>query len=299
MTEFATSAKTDAVALTDPALFAAHIEYCTLCIEIDTHYFRFCIVENISSQCRWLASYPFPEPLSRSSLLNELRNIIDNHPLLSITTWGNIVVSFHSFAFTYIPAPLFRADHAEEYLKIMLPQVQHPEDEICEDKLRIIDGHAVFTAPSAIINWFTERYPDKTIRFCHYTEPLIYATITDNYQTITGRRVNLLTDHGRATVTVVDGPKFIFCNSFQFTTPQELTYLILFVIKQLDTNPEDIRLIINGDTSAGSPEHTELSRFFPHLEMGKKPQSLSYNPRINDVEGHRYATLLNTYFMVF
>lgn len=299
MTEFATTSIVENIELPDPALTAEHLEYCTLCIEVDMHSFQFCIVENISGQCRWLASYRFNSPLTRKNILDKIQNIIAEHPILSGSGWGNIVVSFHSPAFTFVPAPLFRADLSEDYLNMMLPQAIHPEDAIYEDKLRIIDAHTIFSAPSEIVNWFTNHFPDKTIRFCHHTEALIHATIVENYSTITGRRVNIVTSNSRATIVVVEGPKFLFCNSFQYYTPEELTYLVLFVLTQLQIQPSGIKVIVNGDTSAGSQEHKELCRFFPDIEMGKKPQSLSYNHRINDVDEHLFHNLLNTYFMVF
>jgi len=299
LTEIATTAILDNFELTDPALTADHLPYCTLCIELNMHYLQFCIVENISSQCRWLASYRFSSPQTRNSLLIQVQNIIEQHPLLIQAGLGNIVVSFHSPSFTYVPAPLFRADLSNEYLGLMLPQGLHPEDQVYEDKLRIIDAHAVFSAPSVVVNWFTNHYPDKTIRFCHHTEPLIYATITENYHTITGRRANIITENNRLTLIIVEGPRFIFGNSFPYTTPEELTYLVLYVMNQLDIEPAHIKIILHGDTFAGSGEHKELCRFFPDVEMGKKPQSLSYSHRINDVEAYRFYNLLNTYFMVF
>lgn len=298
MTEFAATPVIH-VELPDHTLHVNQLEYCTLCIEIDKYYFRFCIVENISSQCRWMESYQFSSPQTREDLLDNIKKIIGQHPLLGESSWGNIVVSFNSYAFTYVPAPLFRTDHSEEYLRIMLPDSLHPDDSVLEDKLRIIDGHAVFSAPTSIVNWFTEYYPDKTIRFCHHSQPLIYATIKDNYLTINRQRTSILTDNNRVTIVVVEGSKFIFCNSFQYSNSQELTYLILFVLNQLNTDPKDANLILNGDITVGSEDHTELSRFFSNVEMGKKPQSLSYNHRINEMDTPGYTRLLNTYFMVY
>jgi len=78
---------------------------------------------------------------------------------------------------------------------------------------------------------------------------------------------------------------------------QELAYIILFTLSQLNFLPEEMKVLCYGEIAPSSDAYTELSRFFPNLQIGNGPTTLRYNRQCADVPGHRYFALFNTYLV--
>lgn len=299
MTNFSTNTLHQPIEVHDPSFTDQALPFCTLCIEIDARFIRFCIVENTSRQCKWVASYPFDSIQDVQDLQLALQQRIEEHLIFSKKTWGSIIVSFHSEVFTYVPAPLFNSAERHKYLSLMIPQHVFAPTTLFEDHLRIIDAYVVYVAPPTIIHWLKTYYSSQTVRFCHYTEPMIYHTITENYATIDQARMSVLVNQGQVTIVVVTGTQLRFCNTFIFQTAQELTYYVLAVVEQLALSQETTAITLHGDVSDQDAVHHELARFLTKIEIGRKPQSLTYPTQLNDFETQWYSSLFQTYFMVF
>jgi hypothetical protein len=271
--------------------------HCTLCIEIDELRFRFCAVQEGSMQCRWLEDYASDTFLNKGELLEKLKQITAEHAFLGSDSWKNIRVAVNTNGFTLVPAPLFRKEYGAEYLKMVLGRNVLAEDRVMNHYLPQVDAYNVFTIPSAWSDWLLGQYPFQSIEFCHLTSPLISGVLRSHKEYNESRILSACFEGEYLTLLFSENSKLLFCNRFRYSTPQELTYLLLFTLNQLNYLPEEIKLYLYGEITPYADAYTELARFMPHLHFGQSPAGLKYTAFFDDIPGHRYFGLLNTSLM--
>jgi hypothetical protein len=92
---------------------------------------------------------------------------------------------------------------------------------------------------------------------------------------------------------VFDRKQLKYCNSFLIKAPEDLVYYLVFVMEQLDLNPEDSEVTLIGAIDRGSPGYGLLSRYIRNLDFSSRNDSYSYSYVLDDLPGHFYFPLLN------
>ncbi|GAB3182153.1 DUF3822 family protein [Telluribacter humicola] len=285
------------VKVADESFGVKDTQLCSLSIEIDELRFRFCAVQEDNRQCRWLEDYASDTFLNQGELLEKLKQISAEHAFLNSDSWKSISVTVNTNAFTLVPAPLFRKEYAAEYLHLVLGKNVQPEDRVMHHYLAQIDAYNVFTIPSDWAEWLMGLYPFQTIEFCHLTSPLITGALASHKEYNEPRILSACFEEEYVTLLFTESGKLIFCNRFRYNNAQELTYLILFTLNQINYQPENVKMYLYGEITPYADTFTELARFIPHLHFGQNPGALDYTANFEDIPGHRYFGLLNTCLM--
>jgi hypothetical protein len=155
----------------------------------------------------------------------------------------------------------------------------------------------VFSIPQIWYDWMINHFGSSSIAFYHITSPLIIGALVSHAEQQELRIVSIYFEKEYFTLIVSESQQLILCNRFRYSQTQELAYIILFTLNQLNLVPEEMKVLCYGEISSSSDAFTELSRFFPNLQIGNGPTTLKYSPQCADVPGHRYFGLFNTYLV--
>lgn len=281
----------------DNSFDADAIPYCTLCIEVDERRIRFCIVRDEKMECIWLEDYNFDVVLSQGDVFERLKKIFTGHLLWSSNHWKNVRVAINSHAFSLIPSLIFEKDSAPSYLEFALG---HPVDEaerVLYHEIPLVHANNVFSIPKSWYDWMVTHFESSDIAFYHLTSPLIIGALVSHAEHQEIKMVSIYLEKGYFTLIVTESQQLILCNRFKYTQPQELAYIVLFALNELNYLPEEMKLICYGEVSPASEAFTELNRFFPNIEIGNGPTTLKYSTHCGDIPGHRYFGLFNTYLV--
>lgn len=297
VSEFITQSLKPAIILADSFFRPENSRTALLCIEIGRRSLRFCVVRAADKYCCWLEDYAL-EVQNEESFAAELETIINRHPLLSRNDWEEVRVSVNDADFTFVPTAWFRENYSEEYLKMVLGVEDLGAKSVMNGKVAQIDSYSVFSAPVKWAELLKQCYGNSRLTFYHATTPAVAGALTNNPGSGEKKIVSLSVEDEYITVVVSENRRLVLCNRFHFSGHQELTYLILFTLNQLNYLPEDITLLLYGEITPFSENYKELSQFIPYLHLGKKPVALRYCEAFDDMPDHRFNTLLNTALVV-
>jgi hypothetical protein len=281
----------------DNSFDADAIPFCTLCIEVDERRIRFCIVRDEKMECIWIEDYNFDVVLSQNEVFDRLKKIFTGHLLWSSNHWKNVRIAINSHAFSLIPNLIFEKDSAPSYLEFALGHAVDQDEKVLYHELPLVHANNVFSIPKIWYDWMVTHFESSDLSFYHLTSPLIIGALVSHAEHQQLKMVSVFLEKGYFTLVVTESDQLILCNRFRFSQPQELAYIILFTLNELNYQSEEMKLLCYGEVNPSSETFTELSRFFSDIEMGKGPTTLRYSPQCADIPGHRYFALFNTYLV--
>jgi hypothetical protein len=293
VSELITQSLKPAIILADSFFRPDNCRTALLCIEIGRRSLRFCIVRGADRYCPWLEDYVL-EAHDEESLVAEIGRIITQHPLLSRNDWEEVRVSINETDFTLVPTTWFRETYSEQYLKMVLGINDLGGKLVISGRVNQIDAYSVFSVPEKWASLMKQQYGATRLGFVHVTTAAIAGTLTHNPGNRDKKIVSLSVEDEFVTLVVSEDRKLVLCNRFHFSGHQELTYLVLFTLNQLNYLPEEITLLLYGEITPFSENYKELSQFIPNLYLGSKPGALRYCEAFDDIPDHRFNTLLNT-----
>ena len=273
------------------------IPLCTLCIEIDERRIRFCIVRDENMECIWLEDYAFDKVLTQVEIFEKLQKIFTGHLSWSSNSWKSVRIAVNSHAFSLIPKLIFDKDVTRNYLEFALGNPISDDEVILYHELPIVHANNVFSIPVLWYDWMTNHFKSSNITFYHLTSPLIIGSLVSHAEHQEIRIASAYFEKDYFTFIVSEGQQLILCNRFRFSQPQELVYIMLFSLNQLNYLPEEIKVIVYGEIATTSDLFKELSKFFPNIQLGTGPTTLKYSPQCSNIPGHRYFGLFNTYLV--
>jgi hypothetical protein len=276
---------------------SVRISRCTLCIEIDETRFRFCFIEEAPRRYVWLEDYAFDTFLNEEEFLAKLKTLVAEHPFLPSDQWKDIRVSVNTFGFTMIPSTLFRKEYTADYLQLATGGPARPESRVLYHHLPSVDAYTLFTMPSTWSDWLLGQYPLQSIEFYHFTSPLVIGAQASHTEHEFSRLITIHLEPSHFILIYTDTGVLKFCNRFPYQNSQEMTYLVLFSLNQLQLLPEDVKVLLYGEVTPYSDLYTELARFIKNLHFGHSPRRIQYIDEFEDIPEHRYFGLLNTFFL--
>lgn len=281
----------------DSAFDTEMIALCTLCIEVDERRIRFCIIKEENMECIWLEDYNFEKALSQEDLFEKLKRIFTGHLLWSSHHWKNVRITINSHPFCLIPRAVFDKESVNSYLEFALGHPVPANHRVLYHELLVVNAYNVFSIPNLWYDWMLNHFQNSSITFYHLTSPLIIGSLVSHAEYEEVRIASVFFEKDYFTLIITEGTQLILCNRFQFSQPQEIVYIILFTLNQVNIHQEEVSVLVYGEISMASNLFEELSRFFPNLKLGSRPSTLKYNTQCSEIPGHRYFGLFNTYLV--
>lgn len=266
----------------------------TLNLEIGELRFRFFCESG--GNCIWLEDFASDVFLSDAEVLENLRLLVFDHQVLSLTGWKKINVLVNTDAFTLVPEALFRKEYTSRYLQLSLGHPVLGTNKALFQALPAFGCCNVFQVPSAWREFFQDQYALQDITFSHVTSALMsgyshtgHSHSSEEY----GPRINIHVQEGFFFIVVFEREKLVLCNRYRFQNPEEATFFLLSCLNKLDYLPEGVHITLSGETTPFSGLFAELSRFVPHIRFARRPAHLQYPDAFYDLADHRYFALLH------
>ena len=95
-------------------------------------------------------------------------------------------------------------------------------------------------------------------------------------------------------IVIIEGNQLLFYNAFPYHSKQDFIYFIIFVIEQLNLNPEDIELKFSGKIDKKSTLYDIAWKYIRNIGFQELPASYRYSYVFNDIPAHYYFVLLNS-----
>jgi hypothetical protein len=234
-----------------------------LSCEISESSFSCKIIEPFDNEVIVTEKYEFPGSKEIVSIPDYLSSIYETHDFLKSMKWKSIEIIIDNQSFTLIPLDLFKIEYTNRYLQLANGQQLTDFEEVhtyIHEDLGIVN---VYSSDRDIYNWLSDTYPLVGMSFKHKTSQLIeFGVFTSKAQTAFLHFVNQ-----HFTIVITANGNLKLCNRFAYKTPQDLVYYVLFAMNELEIEPDEIILRVNGNITEQSEDFVLLNQYLPNVKI--------------------------------
>ena len=217
-----------------------------------------------------------------------LQDIHENSTLLAPFNYRKVICCSGFRNATLVPAPLFENGTASEQLYFANQRLENGQ--VLIDDLRQLEAKNVFSIPGSFISeitgWFRE------VQFHHTSTALIEYIITAN-KNRTDELMNVNVHGSFIEIVVTKSRQLLLYNYFNYATPEEMVYYILFVCEQLHLNPEHIHVCFAGDIETEDSAFYLSSKYIRNLSLAARPEVFGYSEVLRQIPSHFHFNLFS------
>jgi hypothetical protein len=249
----------------------------------------FTIFNTLNSKFLSLEHVELSQPENAAGQITALDPFISEHSWLK-GSFSSINLFYEANKSTLVPASLFDPSDRDALVHF---NFEVPTGfEIKHDPLKNTDAVLLYTVPVDILQFLQGTFPDHRLQ-CH-ASVLIDVLLTLNKNQSPGKRMFVNVRNAQIDIVILEGNNLIFYNAFPYHSKQDFVYYIIFVIEQLNLNPEVIELRLSGLIDKKSTLFDMAWKYIRNIEFQEFPAAYRYSYLFNDVPPHRYFTLLNS-----
>ncbi|MFM7822861.1 MAG: DUF3822 family protein, partial [Bacteroidota bacterium] len=215
-------------------------------------------------------------------------NLLDESTLLSTSRqYRKAICSLSGRETMFIPASLFDAASISEQMALGFGSAVLKK-QISSEEIPMMQISNSFTYDSEVHAAIAQRL--RHVEFHHSAAlRLRYLAAIGG----PGKDVLVLVDVDGACmhITAVRSSTLMFHNTFEFKTPEELTYYLLLVFEQLKLNPEVADVFFTGTTSKEDPAFAMACRYVSHCRLAGLPTIYTYESEFSFLDSNRFFNL--------
>ncbi|MBL0343457.1 MAG: DUF3822 family protein [Bacteroidetes bacterium] len=189
---------------------------------------------------------------------------------------------------TLIPNPLYDPSSSEDQLKFS--HKVNFDDEIMTDELRQVEAKNVYSLPTSLYSSITHWFPNAEIH--HSSTSLIEYLLSVNRNS-KEEKMTINTHNQFIEIVVTRGKEILLYNSYDFESPEEMVYYILFVCEQLHLNPEIVDVSFCGEIEASDAAYVLTNKYIRNTQFAERPEHYAYSSVFNSIPTHYHFNLFS------
>lgn len=275
----------------DQALNKAFLAQYKLSIQLSLNGFSFVIFDKEANKFLGLGSFSTRGINTIDDYTAAFENFTRENEWLQLLLGSNrISLLYESEKSTLVPSSLFLN---EEKKSIAQFNFQVPEGhEVLSDDLKNTDASIIYHLPKQLKALFDQIFPKYNL--VSHAGVLIEILLLLYKNQPTQKRMVVHVRHSDIDIVITEGKKLLFFNSFRYTTKEDFLYYIIFVIEQLNLNPEEIDLKLCGLLDKKSDIFEFSYKYVRNIQFLKLSDSFSYSYLFSDIPEHVHFNLINS-----
>jgi hypothetical protein len=273
----------------DEAFALSAASNCNLYLSVSQKSIRLAVADVERNKFVVLEDYELITVFTPAQVAEQLQLIALENPLLQEQNWKTIRIAVSNQHFTLVPETLFDPAHQQDYLRLhsnLNPQL----DDVLSYHHNNLEAVNIFAVERVIRVTLQDIFPERDIQFVHQTSTLIKSILHQTGRSA-ARSMSVFVERSFVTILVVDAHGLQFCNIFQYHSPEDFIYYIIFVMQEQKMNPEQETITVWGDITHDATLFTVMQKYIRQVKFGKKPQDIGYSYKFDDLFEHRYFEL--------
>ncbi|MFZ4400438.1 MAG: DUF3822 family protein [Bacteroidales bacterium] len=272
----------------DASIYGQDFSSMCLSLQLSLNEVSFAITNTNLGNCMAIVSYTFPEKISIPLLAGFIENSLYKQTLLK-NDFLKVFISYKNDTATLIPSKLYDVTQISSYLKNS--DSDTPDSSILSDFIKEIDAYNIYSFPKSIEEIILKKFTNSYI--IHHSTNLIQG-IYNNLSLkneIDTFFVNIC--NNEFDLIVISNSKLLIYNSFKFKFKEDFLYYLLFSLKQINSNPSNIKLNLIGKIAGESSIHQILLKYISEVNFCTNSISENLNNLLMDQPEYYYFSLLN------
>ena len=155
--------------------------------------------------------------------------------------YDEIIILHNNNLSTFVPTALFDEEYLGSYLQFNTKVFE--TDFFAFDTLEKYEMNNVYIPYVNMNNYFIDQFGSF---YYKHANTILVNKLLDLSKNIEDRKMFVHVCEGHFEIVVIQNQKLQFFNSFEYNTPEDYIYYILFIAEQLQLNPEHFKLEILG-----------------------------------------------------
>lgn len=232
-----------------------------LSVQLTLSGLSFLVTNTVTKEIDFFSEKTFEQTVSPGELLLELKSVLNDNPIFNIK-FSEVNIIYHTRLYTLTPTSLFDESKSSDYLKFNSKILEN--DFIAHDTLQNHDITVIYIPFININNFLFEKFGD--FNYYHSTT-LLLEQVLKSEKVFKLPKIYLNIFSNTFDLAAVKNGKLLMCNSFEFNSPEDFVYFILFCLEQLKMNPDTIDLFVSGTIEKDDPNYSMLFKYVRNVSF--------------------------------
>lgn len=235
--------------------------YKKLSIQVSLTGFSFCCFDTLNNIITTFNEVQFDTSKKTTKIEDSYAEAFKKYPELK-ASYDEIMVIHNNNLSTFVPEALFDEDYLGSYLQYTTKVFE--TDFFTYDKISNYEMNAVYIPYVNINNFLIDNVGSFDYKHVNsiLVEKLLEASKNNDDKKMI---VNFNPVHFE--LIVVQNQKLLFFNSFEYQTPEDFIYYLLFTAEQLSLNPEIFPLELLGTISKKDPFYAIAYKYIRNISF--------------------------------
>lgn len=227
--------------------------------------------------------------LADNLYLGNFTSFMDGHPWLR-SKFHKVNVFFTGKQFTLVPEAVFTSENAAGYLSLVH---EIRTDQVVLDTLcQWADACLVFAADQRLTEQLRFYFPSAQLS--HHLSVFIETLLPRFKHSTFPSAMFLNSRKGMTDIMAFKDNRLVFLNAFDCQTAEDSVYFLLFVMEQLQANPEQWPVFISGEVQENDKLSQLLYRYIRNVHFLEPSEAGKTTFSLEGMDKYRFYELLNT-----
>lgn len=203
-------------------------------------------------------------------------------------SYDEIVVIHNNTLSTFVPTPLFDENYLGSYLQYNTKVFT--TDFFAFDAIPNYEMNTVYIPYVNINNFFIDQFGSFDYK---HANSILVAKILEASKNNDTKKMVVHFNTGHFEIIVVQNQQLLLFNSFEYNTPEDFLYYLLFTAEQLNLNPENFPLEILGNLTEESPFYHLAYKYIRNISF-YDVSALQNNNQLPEAINRQHFILFNS-----
>jgi hypothetical protein len=261
--------------------------YKKLSIQVSLTGLSFCCFDTLNNTVTSFNEVHF-ETFHKATKIEDLfADAFREHPELK-DSYDEILVIHNNNLSTFVPEPLFDENFLGSYLQYNTKVFE--TDFFAFDEIPNYQMNAVYIPYVNINNFFIDQF--GAFDYKHANSILVSKLLIAS-KNKDEKKMFVHINTGHFEIIVVQNQKLLLFNSFDYNTPEDFLYYILFTAEQLNLNPENFPLELIGNIDTESDYYKIAYKYIRNVSL-IDVEDLRWNNYFSEAENRNHFILFNS-----
>jgi len=249
-----------------------------LSIQLGIYHFSYCLLNTTTFNYDYVKKYQLN---SKDNTASEITEIINNDTIIKADFLSQSI-AFVNFPSTLVPDRLYKKEEAESLLAFNTKV----NGTVLTDNIVSQNAHLIYSVPESIITIVCNFFPKAKYKAQESILIQQYSQLNTEK-----KKAYLYLNEQKVGITIFNGDKLIFNNSFKYTNKEDLLYYVLFSFEQLMLSPDSIDVTVFGTIEDNDEYFSLMYEYIRNIKLGKRPQQFTFTSEFNTLADHKYFGL--------
>jgi hypothetical protein len=265
----------------------AEKKYKKLSIQVSLTGLSFCCFDTLNNTVTSFNEVHFDTFHKATKIEDLFADAFNNHPELK-DSYDEILVIHNNNLSTFVPEPLFDENFLGSYLQYNTKVFE--TDFFAFDKIPNYQMNTVYIPYVNINNFFIDQF--GSFDYKHANSILVSKLLVAS-KNKDDKKMFVHINTGHFEIIVVQNQNLLLFNSFDYNTPEDFLYYILFTAEQLNLNPENFPLELIGNIDTESDYFKIAYKYIRNVSL-IDVEDLRWNNYFSEAENRNHFILFNS-----